>query len=161
MVELVFVVLVCLLGIWYVYRVGQNMAFLWDTEPDGYLGLEVKMLRIDALAKIISIGCVTLAFWVVLTVGLLIDISYMMNPFRNIPRDFTDKFMFILIGIRAVCLFGYEYGQKEFDKLPRRATAAIPPEKYKSILWFHSIYNIGFVAFGIDLAVHFMFRAFL
>ena len=66
MVELVFVVLVCLLGIWYVYRVGQNMAFLWDTEPDGYLGLEVKMLRIDALAKIISIGCVTLVFWFVL-----------------------------------------------------------------------------------------------
>lgn len=161
MIELVFVVVVCLLGIWYLYRVGRNMVFLWDTEPEGYLGLEVKMLRIDALAKIIAVGCVTLAFWIVLTVGLLIDINYMLNPFRNIPHDFTDKFLFILIGIGAVCLFGYENGQKEFDKLPRRATAIIPSEQYRSILWFHSIYNIGFVAFGIDVAVHFLFRAFV
>lgn len=87
------------------------MAFLWDMEPDGYLGLEVKMLRIDALAKIIAIGCVTLSFWIVLTLGLLIDMDYMINPFRNIHHNLTDKFLFILIGIGAICLYGYEYGQ--------------------------------------------------
>lgn len=137
------------------------MVFLWDMEPDGYLGLEVKMLRIDAMAKIVAIGCVTLSFWVVLMLGLLIDVNYMKNPFRNIPHDFTDKFLFILIGIGAVCLYGYEHGQKEFDKLPRRATAIIPKAQYKSILWIHWIYNFGFITFGIDLSLHFLFRAFL
>lgn len=161
MIELVFIICVCVIGIFYIYRVGRNMAFLWDMEPDGYLGLEVKMLRIDALAKIIAIGCVTLSFWIVLTLGLLIDMDYMINPFRNIHHNLTDKFLFILIGIGAICLYGYEYGQKEFDKLPRKATAIIPEDQYKNIIWFHWIYNIGFIGFGIDVSVHFLFGAFL
>lgn len=161
MYELVFILCVCMIGIWYLYNVGRNVAFLWDMAPDGYLGLEVKMLRIDAMAKIISIGSVILSFWVVLIFGVLIDLSYVINPFRNIPRDFTDIFLMILIGIGAICLYGYDKGQKQFDKLPRQANAYIPIEQMKSILWFHWVYNIGFIAFGVDLSLHFLFRTFL
>lgn len=161
MYELVFILCVCVLGIWYLYIVGRNVAFLWDMAPDGYLGLEVKMLRIDAMAKIISIGCVILSFWVVLVIGLLIDLNYVMNPFRNIPRDFNNMFLMILIGIGAICLYGYEKGQKEFDKLPRQANAHIPIKQINNIIWFHWLYNIGFIAFGIDISIHFLFIAFL
>lgn len=161
MIELIFISSVCVLGMCYIYCVGRNIAFLWDMAPDGYLGLEVKMLRIDALAKIISIGCITICFWIILMIGLLVNFDFITIPFERTPRDFTEKFMFVLIGIGAVCLFGYEYGQKQFNQLPKRATELIPDDKVKSILWFHWIYNLGFIAFGMNISLHFAFRTFL
>lgn len=161
MVGYLFIITICIAGLIYLYSVGKNTIFLFGLEPVGYMGLEVKMMRMDGVAKILSIGSVILSFWIILVCDIIMENEFIHCLFSHSERSYTDAFVYILMIIGMISLYGYGMGQKRFERLPRDESAIIPKSTAKSIFWHHVLYSLGFIAFGILSSIHFLCRAFI